>query len=43
MRRGFGATMFSTSGLEGVKDDFTDDYLLGIPADEEARNPNLTD
>lgn len=41
VRRKMGPTVFSTSGLEGTKA-FTDaNYLIAIPAEEVARNPNL--
>lgn len=43
VRRDLGPTVFSASGLEGAKASFNaaDDYLIAIPADEVARNPNL--
>ncbi|WP_341225037.1 RagB/SusD family nutrient uptake outer membrane protein [uncultured Arcticibacterium sp.] len=42
-RRKIGAEVFSASGLEGAKPNFSaDDYLLPLPADEIERNPNLT-
>ena len=39
-----GAEVFSASGLEGAKPNFdpAQDYLFPLPADELARNPNLT-
>lgn len=41
-RRQLGATAFGASGLEGAKPDFSPtDYLLPLPDDELARNPNL--
>lgn len=42
-RRELGSKVFSASGLEGEKPNFsTDDYLLPLPEDELERNPNLT-
>lgn len=42
VRRQLGAIAFGSSGLEGVKPDFSpNDYLMPLPADELARNPNL--
>ncbi|WP_378187010.1 RagB/SusD family nutrient uptake outer membrane protein [Aquimarina sp. W85] len=41
-RRKIGNEVFSNTGLEGAKPFFTkDDYLLPLPEDELARNPNL--
>ena len=41
-RRQIGATVFSASGLEGAKPDFSaTDYLMPLPTDELERNPNL--
>lgn len=42
-RRKMGTEVFSASGLEGAKPNFdpSQDYLLPLPADELARNPNL--
>ncbi|MRX64784.1 RagB/SusD family nutrient uptake outer membrane protein [Maribacter luteus] len=42
-RRKLGVEVFNASGLEGEKPNFdpAQDYLLPIPADELARNPNL--
>lgn len=42
-RRQIGDEVFSASGLEGAKPDFSaTDYLLPLPGDELERNPNLT-
>lgn len=41
VRRRMGTTVFSASGLEGTKNFSEDDYLIAIPADEVAINPNL--
>ncbi|MEM7574920.1 MAG: RagB/SusD family nutrient uptake outer membrane protein [Bacteroidota bacterium] len=43
-RRRLGAEVFGPSGLEGEKPNFdpNQDYLFPLPADELARNPNLT-
>ncbi len=42
-RRKIGSTVFSASGLEGEKPNFTDDdYLMPLPEDELERNGNLT-
>lgn len=42
-RRKIGAEVFSASGLEGEKPNFTaDDYLMPLPGDELERNSNLT-
>jgi len=42
-RRRMGGDVFSASGLEGAKPNFTeDDYLLPLPADEIERNPNIS-
>lgn len=43
-RRKLGSEVFSESGLEGFKPGFdpAQDYLYPLPADELARNPNLT-
>ena len=42
-RRKMGSEVFSASGLEGEKPNFSEDqdYLYPLPADELARNPNL--
>ena len=41
-RRKIGDQVFSASGLEGAKANFSsDDYLMPIPEDELERNPNL--
>lgn len=43
-RRELGSEVFNASGLEGEKPNFdpAQDYLFPLPADELARNPNLT-
>lgn len=43
-RRQLGAEVFNANGLEGEKPNFdpAQDYLFPLPADELARNPNLT-
>ena len=43
VRRKMGSEVFSATGLEGAKPNFdpNQDYLLPLPADELARNPNL--
>jgi hypothetical protein len=42
-RRKIGAQVFSASGFEGAKSEFSaDDYLMPLPSDEIERNGNLT-
>ncbi|MGJ8548945.1 RagB/SusD family nutrient uptake outer membrane protein [Winogradskyella wichelsiae] len=42
VRRQLGGVAFGTSGLEGLKSNFSStDYLLPLPEDELERNPNL--
>ncbi len=43
IRRDLGPAVFSSTGFEGEKSGFVypDDYLIPIPANEVARNPNL--
>ena len=36
-----GTTVFGTNGLEGSKSFNPSKYLIAIPAEEVARNPNL--